>query len=129
MQKVNAHSMEKALGAVLEDEHQIAATIARAHDETCDYTRDKVTPLLEAARARPIYAECPPQMVSYRSVSQQLLSCDLNRNSARVSNYFSAIASSIHSVAVFLPSYVNSILSLVPLLLSHKLVTKVTRID
>ena len=64
MQKVNANSMEKALGAVLEDEHQIAATIARAHDETCDYTRDKVTPLLEAARARPIYAQCPPQMVS-----------------------------------------------------------------
>ena len=69
MQKVNAHSLDKALSLVLEDEHNISATIAKAHDETCDYTREKVAPLLEAARARPVYAQCPPQMVSGSSSS------------------------------------------------------------
>ena len=64
MQKVNAHSLDKALSHVLEDEHTISATIAKAHEETCDYTREKVAPLLDAARSRPVYAQCPPQMVS-----------------------------------------------------------------
>ncbi len=64
MQKVNAHSLDKALSAVLEDEQCISVTIATAHEETCDYTREKVAPLLEAARSRPVYAQCPPSMVS-----------------------------------------------------------------
>lgn len=64
MQKVNAHSLDKALMVLLEDEHNISATIAKAHDETCDYTREKVATLLDAARSRPVYAQCPPQMVS-----------------------------------------------------------------
>lgn len=64
MQKVNAHSVDKALGVVLEDEHSLASAIARAHDETCDYTCDKVAPLIEAARARPVYAQYHSQMVS-----------------------------------------------------------------
>lgn len=64
MQKVNAHSLEKALSVVLEDENNLSSAIIKAHDETCDYTRDKVAPLLDAARSRPIYAQCPPQMVS-----------------------------------------------------------------
>lgn len=62
MQKVNAHSLDKALSAVLEDEQCISVTIATAHEETCDYTREKVAPLLEAARSRPVYAQCPPSM-------------------------------------------------------------------
>lgn len=64
MQKVNAHSLDKALCAVLEDEQCISVTIATAHEETCDYTREKVAPLLDAARSRPVYAQCPPSMVS-----------------------------------------------------------------
>lgn len=63
MQKVNAHSLEKALAVVLEDEMNLMQSIIKAHEETCDYTKDKVAPLLEAARSRPIYAQCP-QMVS-----------------------------------------------------------------
>ena len=64
MQKVNANSADLNLAKVLEDEHTISATIAKAHDETCDYTHDKVAPLIDAARSRPVYAQCPPQMVS-----------------------------------------------------------------
>ena len=62
MQKMNAHSLEKALASLLEDEQNLMQSIIKAHVETCDYTKDKVMPLLETARARPIYAQCP-QMV------------------------------------------------------------------
>lgn len=64
MQKVNQHSVDKALSQLLENEHALSVAIAQAHEETCDYTRNKVAPLLEAARTRPIYAQCPPQFVS-----------------------------------------------------------------
>ncbi|UXI15115.1 hypothetical protein NH340_JMT01058 [Sarcoptes scabiei] len=59
MQKVNAHSLEKALSVLLEDENSLMQSIIKAHGETCDFTKDKVVPLLENARARPIYAQCP----------------------------------------------------------------------
>ncbi|OTF71829.1 hypothetical protein BLA29_010446 [Euroglyphus maynei] len=59
MQKVNAHSLEKALSLLLEDEQNLMQSIIRAHEETCDYTNEKVQPLLETARSRPIYAQCP----------------------------------------------------------------------
>ncbi|XP_064466150.1 nuclear hormone receptor E75-like isoform X2 [Ornithodoros turicata] len=62
MQKVNASSQEKALSVELEDEMRLFDTVVRAHEETCDFTSDKVTPLLERARAHPIYAQCPPQL-------------------------------------------------------------------
>lgn len=64
MQKVNASSQEKALAVELEDEMRLFDTVVRAHEETCDFTSDKVAPLLERARAHPIYTQCPPQLVS-----------------------------------------------------------------
>ncbi len=64
MQKVNANSQEKALCLELEDENRLLATIIKAHEETCDYTREKVAPLIERSRTEPVYAHCPPQMVS-----------------------------------------------------------------
>lgn len=64
MQKVNACSQEKALCAELEDELRLLTTIVRAHEETCDYTRDKVVGLVEKARTQPVYTQCPPQLVS-----------------------------------------------------------------
>lgn len=64
MQKVNANSQEKALCAELEDELRLLTTIVRAHEETCDYTRDKVVGLVEKARNQPVYSQCPPQLVS-----------------------------------------------------------------
>ncbi|KAF8786742.1 nuclear hormone receptor E75-like isoform X2 [Argiope bruennichi] len=62
MQKVNASSQEKALGAELEDELRLLTTIVRAHEETCDYTKDKVIGLVEKARNQPVYTQCPPQL-------------------------------------------------------------------
>lgn len=64
MQKVNASSQEKALCAELEDELRLLTTIVRAHEETCDYTRDKVAGLVEKARSQSGYSPCPPQLVS-----------------------------------------------------------------
>lgn len=73
MQKVNMNSMEKLLNAQLEDENRLLSTILQAHDETCDYTKDKVAPLVERARSQPVFAACSPQMVSVgRSLSLSL---------------------------------------------------------
>ena len=68
MQKVNMSSMEKQLNEQLEDENKLLQSLLQAHDETCDYTKDKVVSLIERARTQPVFASCPPQMVS-------LLSC------------------------------------------------------
>lgn len=65
MQKVNQNSQEKLLNEQLEDENKLLSTILQAHDETCDYTREKVAPLVERARTQPVYAQCPPSMVSF----------------------------------------------------------------
>lgn len=62
MQKVNASSQEKALAVELEDEMRLFDTVVRAHEETCDFTSDKVAPLLERAHAQPVYTQCPPQL-------------------------------------------------------------------
>lgn len=62
MQKVNASSQEKALSVELEDEMRLFDTVVRAHEETCDFTSDKVASLLERARAHPVYTHCPPQL-------------------------------------------------------------------
>lgn len=70
MQKVNQNSQEKALCVELEDENRLLATIIKAHEETCDYTKEKVAPLIDRARANPIFAHCPPQMVSPRPADQ-----------------------------------------------------------
>ena len=64
MQKVNANSQEKALCLELEDDSRLLATIIKAHEETCDYTREKAAPMIERSRTQPVYAYCPPQMVS-----------------------------------------------------------------
>lgn len=65
MQKVNQNSQEKLLNESLEDENKLLSTILQAHEETCDYTREKVAPLIERARTQPVYAQCPPSMVSH----------------------------------------------------------------
>lgn len=64
MQSVNARSQEKAVLAELEDDSRVTAAIIRAHMDTCDFTRDKVAPMLQQARAHPSYTQCPPTLVS-----------------------------------------------------------------
>lgn len=62
MQSVNARSQEKAVLAELEDDTRVIAAIIRAHMDTCEFTRDKVAPMLQQARAHPSYTQCPPTL-------------------------------------------------------------------
>lgn len=63
-QSSNSRSLEKAVAAELEDEQRLLATVVRAHIDTCDFTRDKVEPMLTRAREHPTYTACPPTLVS-----------------------------------------------------------------
>lgn len=63
-QSTNSRSQEKALTAELEDDQRLLATVVRAHLETCDFTRDKVEPMLIRARTQPSFTACPPTLVS-----------------------------------------------------------------
>lgn len=63
-QSSNSRYMEKAVAAELDDEQRLLATVVRAHIDTCDYTRDKVEPMLRRAREQPSYTACPPTLVS-----------------------------------------------------------------
>lgn len=68
-QSSNSRSHEKAVAAELEDEQRLLSTVIRAHLDTCDFTRDKVEPMLARARDQPSYTACPPT-----------LACPLNPN-------------------------------------------------
>ncbi|CAH0554389.1 unnamed protein product [Brassicogethes aeneus] len=68
-QSSNSRTLEKAVAAELEDEQRLLATVVRAHIDTCDFTRDKVEPMLQRAREQPSYTACPPT-----------LACPLNPN-------------------------------------------------
>ncbi|XP_033220453.1 nuclear hormone receptor E75 isoform X5 [Belonocnema kinseyi] len=68
-QSSHSRSQEKAVAAELEDEQRLLQTVVRAHLETCDFTRDKVAPVLARARETPNYTACPPT-----------LACPLNPN-------------------------------------------------
>ncbi|XP_015605190.1 nuclear hormone receptor E75 isoform X2 [Cephus cinctus] len=68
-QSSHSRSQEKAVAAELEDEQRLLATVVRAHLDTCDFTRDKVAPVLARARETPNYTACPPT-----------LACPLNPN-------------------------------------------------
>ncbi|XP_025832021.1 ecdysone-inducible protein E75 isoform X2 [Agrilus planipennis] len=68
-QSSNSRSIEKAVAAELEDEQRLLTTVIRAHIDTCDFTRDKVEPMLARAREQPSYTACPAT-----------LACPLNPN-------------------------------------------------
>nr|XP_031838598.1 nuclear hormone receptor E75 [Nomia melanderi] len=68
-QSSHSRSQEKAVAAELEDEQRLLTTVVQAHLDTCDFTRDKVAPILVRARETPNYTACPPT-----------LACPLNPN-------------------------------------------------
>lgn len=61
----NSRSYEKALAAELEDDQRLLSTVIRAHIDTCDFTRDKVEPMIVMARDQPQYTACPNTLVSF----------------------------------------------------------------
>lgn len=63
-QSTNCRSQEKAVAAELEDDQRLLATVVRAHLDTCDFTNEKVQPLLALARDQPSYTACAPTLVS-----------------------------------------------------------------
>lgn len=63
-QSSHSRSQEKAVAAELEDEQRLLTTVVQAHLDTCDFTRDKVAPILVRARETPNYTACPPTLVS-----------------------------------------------------------------
>lgn len=63
-QSSNSRTLEKAVAAELEDEQRLLETVVRAHLDTCDFTRDKIEPMLQRARDHPSYTACPPTLVS-----------------------------------------------------------------
>lgn len=67
-QSSNSRSLEKAVSAELEDEQRLLATVVRAHIDTCDFTREKVEPMLQRAREQPSYTACPPTLVSNQTL-------------------------------------------------------------
>lgn len=81
MQKVNANSQEKQLCAELEDEMRLFETIVRAHEETCDFTAEKVAPMIERARANPVIARCPSGLVSIINFKLRVNNCAFSRSS------------------------------------------------
>ncbi|XP_076251720.1 ecdysone-induced protein 75B isoform X2 [Rhynchophorus ferrugineus] len=68
-QSSNSRTLEKAVAAELDDEQRLLNTVVRAHIDTCDFTREKVQPMLQRAREQPSYTACPPT-----------LACPLNPN-------------------------------------------------
>lgn len=64
MQKVNANHHDKDIRLDLEDELKLINIVVSAHKDTCDYTKERIMPLIERARNNPIYAQCPSQSVS-----------------------------------------------------------------
>lgn len=63
-QSTNSKCQEKAVAAELEDDGRLLRTVVRAHLETCDFTRDKVTPMILRAREQPSFTATPPTLVS-----------------------------------------------------------------
>lgn len=63
-QSTNSRSQEKAVTAELEDEQRLLGTVIRAHLDTCDFTKDKIEPMIARAREQPSYTACPPTLVS-----------------------------------------------------------------
>lgn len=68
-QSSHSRSQEKAVAAELEDEQRLLTTVVRAHIDTCDFTRDKVAPILARARETPNYTACPPTLVNKLDLS------------------------------------------------------------
>lgn len=65
-QSCSSRSHEKALAHELEDEAALLSRVVRAHVDTCDFTREKVAPMLQGARQQPVYTSCPATLVSRR---------------------------------------------------------------
>lgn len=84
-QSSNSRTLEKAITAELEDEQRLLSTVVRAHIDTCDFTRDKVEPMLQRAREQPSYTACPPTLVSIKSYFSMRSGGNFYKNETNIS--------------------------------------------
>lgn len=59
---------QRAMATELDDQPRLLASVLRAHMETCEFTREKVTSMRQRARECPSYSM--PTMVSTRNLIQ-----------------------------------------------------------
>ncbi|CAG0878716.1 unnamed protein product [Darwinula stevensoni] len=59
MQSVASRSQERALEADLQNEDHLITTIIQAHEETCDFSREKVALLIQKAKESSAYVASP----------------------------------------------------------------------
>lgn len=64
MQSKSQSNHDKMLTEQLMDEQLMLNAIFKAHNETCDFTLSKMSPIFNKAAQKPIYADYPSQMVS-----------------------------------------------------------------
>ena len=58
MQSSRMKTQESKVMGELNDDAKIIDCIVRAHYDTCDYTRKKMDPFLQSAKANPKYISC-----------------------------------------------------------------------
>ncbi len=58
MQSSRMKTQESKVMGELSDDAKIIDSIVRAHYDTCDYTRKKMEPFLQRAKANPKYISC-----------------------------------------------------------------------
>ena len=58
MQSSRMKTQESKVMGELNDDAKIIDCIVRAHYDTCDYTRKKMEPFLQSAKANPKYISC-----------------------------------------------------------------------
>lgn len=63
-QSTQNRGQQRALATELDDQPRLLTAVLRAHMETCEFTRDKVTAMRQKARECPTYSM--PTMVSCR---------------------------------------------------------------
>ena len=66
MQSSRMKTQESKVLTEMTDESKIIETVVRAHYDTCDYTRNKMEPFVQKAKANPTYADCATGEVSWK---------------------------------------------------------------
>ena len=78
MQSSRMKTQESKVMGELNDDAKIIDCIVRAHYDTCDYTRKKMEPFLQSAKANPKYISCSGTVSLFLSTHSSKASLALN---------------------------------------------------
>ena len=84
MQSSRLKTQESKVLAEMTDDGKIIETVVRAHYDTCDYTRNKIEPFIQEARAKASYIAFTGLVSLYKAFSRlifclKMLSIELNK--------------------------------------------------